>query len=482
MHVLARWPVSPALFLRAPQRLGQAFWQSLHPSTEADARNVEAQLDLARANLKILGYALPLVGAVLVWVHYDRVPFSQMMAALVFVIMACGINEFFLLQPQDEDDNFVTETRLNAWIVSFAAWQLMAAWGWFALSLWAPPGDDLFALLILSCSVAVVTTMFSSHAAAATGAFVVTALPMFALEFVYGSQMNSPLLVLVILYIGLMMGHSHTIHTRFNTARQLEQDREGLIAQLRSAHEQAILANQTKSEFLANMSHELRTPLNAIIGFSEIVRGQAFGNKAERYAEYGGFIHQSGQHLLTLIEDLLELATIESGRKILHHEPIDLRGVVEDEVRLHAGKASAKDVGVHANLPACLPLLRGDLRAIRLILRNLLSNAVKFTPEGGRVDVSVGVNPSGQVELTVADTGIGIAPERQRHFFDGFGRARAYTTSADRGSGLGLPIVKGLTEMHGGQLKLVSTEGRGTSITIVFPGKSTIESTALRVA
>ena len=462
--------------------LPRAIRISLNPETEHEARNVQAQLEHVRANLKLLDYALPFVGAAIVWVHGNRAPFGQMMATLTVAVLACGINEFFLLRPRAAEQDIVARTKTSAQVLSLATWQVMAAWGWFALSMWAPPGGDMFSLLILSCSLAVVTTMFSPHAAAAAGAFFAIALPIFVLEFMNSYNMYSPLFTLAFLYMVLMAVQSYTIHSRFDNAWHLEQDREDLIKKLRVAHEEAVAASKAKSEFLANMSHELRTPLNAIIGFSDIVRTKAFGDKADRYSEYGGFIHQSGHLLLSLIGNILDLAKIEAGRKVLQQEPIDLMSLVLDEARLTNEKAAAKGVSVLPLLPRSLPLLRADLHAVRQILANLLSNAVKFTPEGGRIEVSVVLNAAREIELCVSDTGIGIALEDHAHLFDRFGQGRPDITTAERGSGLGLPIVKGLVDMHGGRIHLASALGQGTSVTIVFPAASTLDSPSLRVA
>jgi signal transduction histidine kinase len=251
---------------------------------------------------------------------------------------------------------------------------------------------------------------------------------------------------------------------------------------LRQAHEQAVAASRAKSEFLANMSHELRTPLNAIIGFSDIVRSKAFGDTTEKYSEYGGFIHQSGHHLLNLISDILDLAKIEAGRKTLHPEPIDVMGLVIDEARLAGESAALKGVSVAPILPRNLPLLEGDLHAVRQILSNLLSNAVKFTPSGGKIQVSVALNAAHEIELCVSDTGLGIAAEDQAHIFERFGLGQPEVTTAERGSGLGLPIVKGLVDMHQARLRLESALGQGTRITVTFPAASTLPDGKLRVA
>jgi signal transduction histidine kinase len=230
------------------------------------------------------------------------------------------------------------------------------------------------------------------------------------------------------------------------------------------------------------MSHELRTPLNAIIGFSDIVRSQAFGGSAEKYSEYGGFIHQSGHHLLDLIGDILDLAKIESGHKVLLQEPVDVGSLVADEVTKAAEIGTDKGITVVSLAAKNLPLLLADPHALRQILENLVSNALKYTLKPGRIEVSAMLNPCREIELSVADTGIGIAPEMQKHIFERFGRGKPEITTIDRGSGLGLPIVKGLVDMHGGRIVLESMPGVGTRVTVIFLASSTLEQSARRVA
>jgi len=340
----------------------------------------------------------------------------------------------------------------------------------------------MFSLLVLSCSLALVTMMLTPHVAAAAGSMFAISAALLVLELVNGYNTRSPLFTLAILYIAMLTAQACAMHGRFNQRWQLEQDREELIRNLRKAHEDALAASRAKSEFLANMSHELRTPLNAIIGFSDIVRTRAFGDSAEKYSEYGGFIHQSGHHLLALIGDILDLAKIEAGRKVLQREPIDVIGLVLDEVRLADERAAAKGVGVISMAPRSLPLLEADLHAVRQILSNLLSNAVKFTPRGGKVQVSLALNAAREMELCVSDTGLGIAAEDQANIFERFGQGSPEVTTAERGSGLGLSIVKGLVDMHEGRLRLESALGQGTRLTVTFPAASTLDEGRLRVA
>ena len=475
--------------IAALKRLGVSIWrmpsvlhQSLFPETEATARNVQAQLELVRSNVRLLDYALPFVGAVVVFVHGDRAPFWRMAPLLTLAIVVCLINEVVLLRRRGSAAEIISQARTTALTTSLAAWFLMTAWGAFCLGLWIPPSSDTFGLLILSCTLAAVTTMFSAHAAAAAGAFSAISFFIIVLELMNSFSTRSPLITLAIVYMLIMAVQAYAIHRRFNKSWQLEQDREELIKNLRFAHEAAVHASRAKSEFLANMSHELRTPLNAIIGFSDIVRSRAFGNSAEKYSEYGGFIHQSGHHLLGLIGDILDLAKIESGRKVLRQEPVDVASLVMDEVEKAVEIGAGKGIAVVGLLPRNLPLLRSDPHAVRQILENLVSNALKYTLEKGRVEVSAMLNARDEMEISVSDTGIGIAPENQAYIFERFGRGKPDVTTMDRGTGLGLPIVKGLMDMQGGHVALESMPGVGTRVTVIFPASCTIEENALRVA
>ena len=459
-----------------------AIRNALNPATETDALRLKSQLNLVRANMRVLDYALPLVGAIVVAIHRSRAPVVPMVTMWAVVFLVCLTNEALLLRSRVPQADMVARVRRNSRAISLAALLLMSAWGLFALTLWVPPSSDMLSLLVLSCSLAVVTMMFSAHAAAASGALLVLSLAISLLEFANSYNTHSPLFILALVYIALMTVQAYASHIRFNTAWHFEQDREALIANLRLAHEQAVTASRAKSEFLANMSHELRTPLNAIIGFSDIVRTRAFGDAAEKYSEYGGLVHQAGHQLLTLIGDILDLAKIEAGRKILRPEAIDLGGLVIDEVHLAKRDSGPKGVSVVSVLPGRLPLLHADPHAVKQILTQLLSNAVKFTPPGGKIEVSAAVNETREFELCVWDSGIGIALEDQAALFNHFGSSPPAIRTPERGSGLGLAIVKGLVELLGARVRLESVLGQGTRIAVVFSPESTLETSDLRVA
>jgi len=227
-------------------------------------------------------------------------------------------------------------------------------------------------------------------------------------------------------------------------------------------------ANQAKSEFLSRMSHELRTPLNAIIGFSETMKTEILGPiQNERYKEYVSDIHFSGSHLLTLINDVLDVAKIEQGEFRLSEDLVEVADIVAATVRLMEPMAERGEVRLVAEIQPDLPDLRADRRSVRQMLFNLLSNSVKFTEPGGTVTTRAYMTQRGEIVVEVTDTGIGIPPEILGRITDPFVQAK--TAKQHQGSGLGLAIVKALVELHGGTLTIESELGRGTTVTGVFP-------------
>jgi two-component system cell cycle sensor histidine kinase PleC len=235
-------------------------------------------------------------------------------------------------------------------------------------------------------------------------------------------------------------------------------------------------ANRAKSEFLANMSHELRTPLNAINGFSEIMVAEMYGPLGDgRYRDYSRDILNSGQHLLALINDILDMSKIEAGKMNLRFDPIDLEEVAEDAVRLVRNRAETAGLSLGLEFPE-LPEVEADYRAVKQVLLNLLSNAVKFTPRGGRIVIQADVrdDPRGQrVRITVQDTGIGISAEDLARLAQPFEQIENQHAKTQQGTGLGLALSKSLVEMHGGLLDLKSAPGQGTSASFSLPVQQT---------
>ena len=216
------------------------------------------------------------------------------------------------------------------------------------------------------------------------------------------------------------------------------------------------------------MSHELRTPLNAIIGFSELISTRLFAADPERNYEYAGLIHSSGHHLLTLINDILDLAKIEAGGWRLDETRIDLGRATTEALQLVAWRAKDNGAMLATDIAPGLPVLYADERAIKQILLNLLSNAVKFTPQGGTVTAFARADET-SFRFGVSDTGIGISAADQARVFDSFGQGKHDIALPDKGTGLGLAIVKGLAEAHGGYVTLESEIGKGTIVTVHMP-------------
>jgi signal transduction histidine kinase len=235
------------------------------------------------------------------------------------------------------------------------------------------------------------------------------------------------------------------------------------------ARDAAVQANRSKSMFLANMSHELRTPLNAVIGFADLMHSEVFGPVGdERYRDYAQHIQKAGQHLLDLINDILDMSKIEAGKMELEMADFSIDAKIRDCIELMREHAAQGGVELAADLPPGRLVVHADMRALRQILLNLLSNAIKFTPEGGRVVTRARI-VDGTLTLSVRDTGIGIPDDRIGDLGNPFVQLRSTAGASHDGTGLGLALVKSLAEMHGGTMRIDSKIGSGTTVTVEFP-------------
>ena len=258
---------------------------------------------------------------------------------------------------------------------------------------------------------------------------------------------------------------------------QLRLEKDSLIGELEEAttnsdeaRRRAEEASLAKSKFLATMSHELRTPLNAILGFSEVMKEELFGaHIVPAYKDYSADIHNSGKHLLGLINEILDLSRVEAGRYELREDAISLAHVVEDCRHLVSLRAEKRGVSIRQAIETQLPRLWADERAVRQVTLNLLTNAIKFTPSGGTITIKVGWTAAGGQYLSIRDTGAGIPAEEIPIVLSSFGRGSTALKNAEEGTGLGLPIVKGLVELHGGSFTLRSEVRVGTEVIVIFP-------------
>jgi len=237
---------------------------------------------------------------------------------------------------------------------------------------------------------------------------------------------------------------------------------------LDAARVDAELASKSKSEFIANMSHELRTPLNAIIGFSDMLATRTVSD-GERVVQYAGYIQQAAEHLLALINSILDVSKIQAGKLGVDLEPVDLATVLQPCILLTEAKAKEKNIAIEQSISSTTPLLSADPLRLKQILINILGNAVKFTPEWGRVRIEAGLRDAGFVQITITDTGHGMTDAEMATAMRPFGQVDAGFNKRHEGTGLGLPIAQALAQLHGGDLKLSSTKGAGTRVSIFIP-------------
>jgi two-component system cell cycle sensor histidine kinase PleC len=365
------------------------------------------------------------------------------------------------------------------WRTRFVVLDLLYGLCWMAILI--HPMLDMVAETLMMFLMLLVIAVSSMLAAALPIAALAATVPVavaIALNFAMsGSLDNYILAALAIAAEGYFVLLAHRLHSTTLDTLHARAEKDALIGELEQAkaisdeaRHRAEAANVAKSRFLAQMSHELRTPLNAILGFSEVMKSEIFGAHAVPvYKEYSADIHNSGVHLLNLINEILDLSRIEAGRYELNEEAVSLVGIVADCHHLMKLRASNRGITIHEVFEQAMPRLWADERAIRQVVLNLLSNSIKFTPQGGEIWLKVGWTASGGQYLSVKDTGSGIPEAEIPIVLASFGQGSNSIKSAEQGAGLGLPIAKNLIDLHGGTFTLKSKLRIGTEVIVTFP-------------
>jgi two-component system cell cycle sensor histidine kinase PleC len=381
------------------------------------------------------------------------------------------------------------KANIRSWRMRFILFDLFFGLAWMFILLHpvgADEGSSTFMLFVMLLVVAV-SSMLASSLPIAVFAATVPVTAAIALNFVLrGTVRDYILAAMAVTAQGYFALLAHRLYTTTLATLEARAEKDALIGELEQskaisdeARGRAEAANIAKSRFLAQMSHELRTPLNAILGFSEVMNGEIFGAHAvPTYKEYSGDIHNSGVHLLNLINEILDLSRIEAGRHELNEEPVSLGLVVEDCHHLLTLRAKNRGITIHELFEPDLPRLWADERAVRQICLNLLSNAIKFTPQGGEIWLKVGWTASGGQYMSVKDTGSGIPEEEIPIVLATFGQGSNSIKSAEQGAGLGLPIAKSLVDLHGGTFSLKSKLRIGTEVIVTFPPERVVSALA----
>ncbi len=462
----------------------------------ADVRVLKAQLDLiadvvlaARYTAPLWALALAILGS-RVFGYLGNRPLAVTVALPIIVSAASMTAAYAAKLYQREAAGRVSPKQLQAWFPRFVAIQfaISSAWSLMPWLLWVP-ADGTNHMFVAGCVGGILGGLVLSRAnhmdMLVAGLLPITCLS--TARFLLGEGIIDFGIAGFILLLTLQLFvDGKRLTFRLEQDSRLRFEVEDLARELEEARDEALrkrfeaeTANASKTAFLANMSHELRTPLNAILGFSEIIARECFGDVgSQRYKEYAQDIHSSGSHLLSLINDLLDIAKIEAGRMEIGPSELDAHECFETVSKIISAKAYERRQELVVEIDPSAPRLYADERAFKQILINLVSNAVKFTQEGGRIAVIGTRARCGSFQIVVEDNGPGIPREKLETIFKPFSQVDNRYGRQRGGTGLGLALVRGLAELHGGRAWLESEPGKGSRAFVVLPTKPMAETTA----
>ena len=345
-------------------------------------------------------------------------------------------------------------------------------WGVFGAAFYLPAGEpeiSAFMILVVASMLAGGAFMYAAYLPAYNAFIACCTVPIAVAAFQHATPASMVFAMMTLTYLAFMLAMGRTMNGTTVKMIGLRFANVDLVGKLRQAKQSAEVASRVKSEFLATMSHELRTPLNAVLGFAEMIHAGTSGPIDAKYRAYAADIHASGEHLLALISDILDISKVESGRLELHDEYTSLSELVTRCVRLIAPRAEEGGLAIIERVSPDLPAASVDEVRLKQALLNLLSNAVKFTPSGGHIEVSACETDDGAIEIAVTDDGIGMRPEDVPVALEPFRQIDSRLTRPYEGTGLGLPLAKRLIELHGGSLAIETALERGTRVALRLP-------------
>lgn len=464
-----------------------SFWGLTAEVRGSDPRVLKAQLGLTAHAMRTSRISAPFWALLVALLTADitgvfgEVSFARTLFLPLAVAVTVGTTT---LMTNAYERHSGEDGEIKSWFRCFVGMQVLVsfAWGLMPWLCWQD-GNALNHVFIASCVMAVVSALVVSRGSN-MDMYLASLVPisvMTSVRFLTGGTLTDVVIGIVAPFIALQLWRSgRPLVLRMDEDTRLRFKVEDMAHEIEEARDEALkkrfeaeAANASKTAFLANMSHELRTPLNAILGFSEIISQECFGPVgSERYRDYAGDIHSSGAHLLSLINDLLDVAKIEAGRMDIAPHPLDPAHIFDIALKLIGTKAREKDQNLVIGVEDGAPPLYADERAVKQILINLVSNAVKFTSEGGRIDVVAGCAASGDFQIMVRDNGPGIPQGKLDKIFVPFNQVDNRFDRQAGGTGLGLALVRGLAELHGGQVWLESEFGKGCSAFVTLPVKA----------